>query len=78
MGMQLPVERLEFVVTRHSRGWNVAVDEQLPVSFADREAALDAAFKGARLIWEDFQLSSGVRVQDYRGHGYRVMRTYGG
>jgi hypothetical protein len=78
MGMQLPAERLEFVVTRHSRGWNVAVDEQLPVSFADREAALDAAFKGARLIWEDFQLSSGVRVQDDRGHGYRVMRTYGG
>jgi hypothetical protein len=76
--MHLPAERLEFVVSRHSRGWNVAVDAQLPVSFADREAALDAAFNGARLIWEDFQLSSGVRVQDDRGDRYRVLRTYGG
>jgi hypothetical protein len=78
MGMHLPAERLDFVVTRHSRGWNVALDEQLPVSFSDREAALDAAFNGARLIWEDFHLSSGVRVQDDRGRGYRVLRTYGG
>ena len=78
LGMNLQAERLDFVVTRHSRGWNVAVDQELPVSFRDREEALDAAFNGARCIWEDFHLSSGVRVQDDRGDGYRVVRTYGG
>ena len=69
-------ERLYFLVTRHGPMWNVAVDDQMPVSFVTRESAMSAALNGARKIWEDFRQLTGVRVED-EVQGWRVVRTFG-
>jgi hypothetical protein len=76
MSVQSISERIYFFVTRHGPEWNVAVDDQTPVRFIDRESAIEAALNGARKIWEDFRQGTGVQIQDGVG-AWRVLRTFG-
>ena len=68
--------RIYFFVTRQGARWNVAVDHNAPVSFGDRDTAIQAALAGAGKIWHDFRQATGVRIQDEHG-GWRALRTYG-
>jgi hypothetical protein len=69
-------ERIYFFITRQGARWQVTVDHNTPVSFEDRDAAIQAAIAGARKIWEDFRESTGVRIQDEHG-GWRALCAYG-
>ena len=75
MGADSSLARMYFFVTPHGRDWQVSVEHQTPISFVDRESAVEAAITGASRIWEDFRQHTGVRIQDH--HGWRVMRTFG-
>jgi hypothetical protein len=55
----------------------VAVDDQPPVRFIDRESAIEAALDGARKIWEDFRQGTAVQIQDDGAGAWRVLRTFG-
>jgi hypothetical protein len=68
--------RIYFFITRQGSRWNVAVDHNAPVSFGDRDSAIQAAMAGARKIWEDFHHVTGVRIQDDHGD-WRALRTFG-
>jgi hypothetical protein len=68
--------KIYFFVTRQGPRWNVAVDHNVPVSFGDRDSAVQAALGGARRIWEDFHQSTGVRIRDDYG-GWRAVRSFG-
>ena len=68
--------RIYFFITRQGPRWNVAVDHNVPVSFGDRDSAIQAALSGARKIWEEFHHVTGVRIQDDYG-GWRALRTFG-
>jgi hypothetical protein len=76
MSVQSISERIYFFVTRQGPEWNVAVDDQTPVRFIDRESAIEAALNGARKIWEDFRQGTGVQIED-AGGAWRVLRTFG-
>jgi hypothetical protein len=76
MGAHSSFDRMYFFVSPHGLAWDVSVEQETPISFADRETAVEAAVSGADRIWKDFRQCTGVRIMGR--HGWRLMRTFGG